>query len=123
MQCLLLSLLYPAKYLFNTDLCELSISRYQGYFFLEKRMEYIFVYVLEYMLTLVILDKMQNIRNLRAEHLENYSSFSYCTHSTTYRLLLPSDRVIECIQLIIFRPSTTGTIPLTTQRIIDTCYG
>ena len=44
-------------------------------------MEGIFVYVLEYMLTLVSLDKMQNIGtlmrkipNLRAEHFESYSS-------------------------------------------------
>ena len=44
-------------------------------------MEGIFVYVLEYMFTLVCLDKMQNIstsmrkvRNLRAGHFESYSS-------------------------------------------------
>ena len=39
-------------------------------------MEGIFVYVLEYMLTLVSLNKMQNIsiRNLRAAHFESYSS-------------------------------------------------
>ena len=57
------------------------------------------------MLTLVSLDKMQNIsilrvkvRNLRAEHFESYStSFPYCTHSTTYRLFWPSDRVIICM--------------------------
>ena len=34
------------------------------YFFPEKRMEGFFVYVLEYMLTLVSLDKMQNISTL-----------------------------------------------------------
>ena len=46
-----------------------------------KRMEGIFVYVLEYMLTLVSLDKMQNIgtlmrkvQNLMARHFESYSS-------------------------------------------------
>ena len=33
----------------------------KGVIFPEKRMEGIFVYVLEYMLTLVSLDKMQNI--------------------------------------------------------------
>ena len=39
-------------------------------------MEGIFVYVLEYMLTLVSLDKMQNIsiRNLRAGHFKSHSS-------------------------------------------------
>ena len=39
-------------------------------------MEGIFVHVLEYMLTLVSLDKMQNIsiRNLRTGHFESYSS-------------------------------------------------
>ena len=39
-------------------------------------MEDIFVYVLEYMLNLVSLDKMQTIsnRNLRAGHFESYSS-------------------------------------------------
>ena len=36
----------------------------RGYFFLKKKMEGIFVYVLEYMLTLVSLDKMQNIITL-----------------------------------------------------------
>ena len=48
-------------------------------FFPEKRMEGIFVYVLEYMLTLSSLDKMQIIsilmpifRNLMAEHFESY---------------------------------------------------
>ena len=46
-------------------------------------MEGIFVYVLEYMLILVSLDKMQNINtlmhkvgNLRAGHFESYSSES-----------------------------------------------
>ena len=45
-------------------------------FFPEKRMEGIFVYVLEYMLTSVSLDKMQNItiQNLRTGHSESYSS-------------------------------------------------
>ena len=41
-------------------------------------MEGIFVYILEYMLTLVSFDEMQNIsiRNLRAGHFESYSSES-----------------------------------------------
>ena len=65
--CTLLSLIYPAVYLPNKDLCELSVSRYSTRvlpkidIFPDKRMEAIFVYVLEYMLTLVRLDKMQNI--------------------------------------------------------------
>ena len=54
MLCLLLSL---------TDLCEsiqhLSYAK-KVIFSWEKRMEGIFHYVLEYMLTLVSLDKMQN---------------------------------------------------------------
>ena len=39
-------------------------------------MEDIFVYVLEYMLTLASLDKMQNIgiRNMRTGYFESYSS-------------------------------------------------
>ena len=39
-------------------------------------MESIFVYVLEYMLTLASLDKLKNIsiRNLRTGHFESYSS-------------------------------------------------
>ena len=37
------------------------------YFFLKKRMEGIFVYALEYMLTLVSLDKMQNISALMSK--------------------------------------------------------
>ena len=67
--CLLLSLIYPAVYLINKDLCELNVSRYipglcqKSDIFSEKRMEGIFIYVLEYMLTLVSLDKMQNISN------------------------------------------------------------
>ena len=73
----------------------------------KKSMEGIFVYVLEYLLSLVSLDKMQNIstlirkiRNLRAEHFESFStSFLYCTHSSTYRLFWPSDQIIICIQI------------------------
>ena len=66
--CLLLSLIYPAVYLLNKDLCELSVGSKQHLsyakqmiFCPEKRMEGIFVYVLEYILTLVSLDIMQNI--------------------------------------------------------------
>ena len=69
--CLLLSLIYPAVYLLKKDLCELSVSRYstwampkRWYFSWKKRMEANFVYVLEYMLTLVSLEKMQNISTL-----------------------------------------------------------
>ena len=45
-------------------------------FFPKKRMKGIFVYVLEYMLTVVSLDKTEytSIRNLRARHFESYSS-------------------------------------------------
>ena len=69
--CLVLSLIYRAVYLLNKDLCELSVSQYaapglcqKGDIFPEKRMEANFVYVLEYMLTLVRKDKMQNISTL-----------------------------------------------------------
>ena len=57
-------------YLLNKDLCELSVSRYsaeicqKGDIFPEKRMEGIYVYVLEYMLALLSLDKVQNIGTL-----------------------------------------------------------
>ena len=54
-------------------------------------MEGIFVYDLEYMLTLVSLDKMQNIstlmckiRNLRAEHFKGYSSETGLSHPVKY---------------------------------------
>ena len=62
-----MSLIYPAVCLLNKDQCESSVSRYSTWVMpkngdiLKKRMEVIFVYVLEYMLTLVSLDKMQNI--------------------------------------------------------------
>ena len=42
----------------------------KGDIFPEKRMEGIFVYVLEYMLTLVSLDKMQTIRTLMRKKFE-----------------------------------------------------
>ena len=54
-------------------------------------MEGIFVYFFEYMLTLVSLNKMQNIsilmrkvRNLRAEPFESYSSETGLSHSVKY---------------------------------------
>ena len=61
--CLLLSLIYPAVYLLNKDLCDQSYAK-KVIFFPEKRMQGIFVYVLEYILTLDSLDKMQNISTL-----------------------------------------------------------
>ena len=81
--CILLSLIYRAVYLFNKDrksIQHLSNAK-KGDIFWKKRMEGIFVYVLESMLTLVSLDKMQNIvlscakiQNLRAGHFQSYSS-------------------------------------------------
>ena len=68
--CSLLSPIYPALYLINKDFCELSVSRYstwvmpKRWYFSWKRMEGIFVYVLEYMIIFVSLDKMQNINTL-----------------------------------------------------------
>ena len=49
-------------------------------------MDGIFVSVLEYMLTLVSIDKMQNIsiRNLRTEHFESYSSETSLSHPVKY---------------------------------------
>ena len=51
----------------------------KGDIFPEKRMEANFVYVLEYMLSLISIDKMQNIStlmrkssNLMAEHFKSY---------------------------------------------------
>ena len=35
-----------------------------------------------------------------------YSSFSYCTHSSVYQIFWPSDRVVDCNILILFRHST-----------------
>ena len=61
-------------------------------------------YDLEFMLTLA---KMQNysinvnkVRNLRLEHFESYSSFSYCKHSSVYRVFWHSGRVVDCNILI-----------------------
>ena len=93
-------------YLLNTDLCELQHLSYakKGGIFLKKGWKAFLLMFWNIMLTLVSLDKMQKnstlcakARNLRAEHFESYSSFSYCTHSTIYRLFWPSDWVITCI--------------------------
>ena len=51
---------------------------------------------------------MKKVRNLRLEHYENYSSFSYCTQSSVYRVFLHSGRVVDRNRLILFRHSTTG---------------
>ena len=70
--------------------------------FPKKRMNGIFVHVLEYRPTL---DKMQS-----------YPSFSYCRHGIVYQKLWLSDWVVDCIHIdYIFRPSATGTMPLITQ--------
>ena len=71
-------------YLLNKDLCVDTAPDLcqKGDIFLEKKkMEGIFVYILEYMLTLVSLDKMQNIGTLmrkssksEVRHFESYSS-------------------------------------------------
>ena len=71
------------------------------------------------MLTLV---KMQHIstlmwknRNLRAEHFESYSSYSYCTHSSIHQVFQPSGLVVDLNILNLCWPSTTGTMPLITR--------
>ena len=46
--------------------------------------------------------------NLRLEHFESYSSFSYCMHSSVYRVYWPSGRVVDCNILILLRHSTSG---------------
>ena len=43
---------------------------------------------------------------MRLEHFASYSSVSYCTHSSVYRV--SSDRVVDCNVLILFRSSTTA---------------
>ena len=68
-------------------------------FFMKKGIKGIFVYVLEFMLSL---DKMQNISTLMCktfEHFESYPSFSYYTHRTIYRVFWPSDWVVDCIHI------------------------
>ena len=47
-------------------------------------------------------------QNLRLEHFESYSSFSYCMHSSVYRVFWSSSRVIDCKILNLFRHQTTG---------------
>ena len=64
-------------------------------FFPEKRMKEIVSYVLGFMLTY---DEMLNTNplmctNLRTGHFGNYSSFSYCTNSSVYRVFWPSSQV------------------------------
>ena len=73
-----------------------------------------FFSVLEFMLVLQYFN-VQKVRNLRAEHFESYSSFKHRTQTSVYRVFCPSDWVIDCNILILFRPSTAGTIPLTTH--------
>ena len=46
----------------------------------------IFVNILEFMLSFDKSFKVHKVRNLRAEHFESYSSFSYCTHISVYRV-------------------------------------
>ena len=58
---------------------------------------------------------VKKVRNLRAEYFESYSSFSYCTHNSVYRVLWSSDQIVDFNILILFRPSTTGLMTLTTQ--------
>ena len=72
-----------------------------------------FAFVLEFMLTLTKMENTNsfiaiNVLNLRLEHFESYSSFSYCTHSFVYRVFWSSGRVVNCKKLILFRLSTTG---------------
>ena len=42
------------------------------------------------------------------EHFEIISNFSYCTHSSVYRVFGPSGRVVDCNTFILFRHFTTG---------------
>ena len=59
------------------------------------------------------------IWNLRPEHLECYSSFSYCTCSSVYWVFWSSGRVVDCIHIYFFRSSTTGqNIRYQTMRTI-----
>ena len=69
-----------------------------GFFLLKKRMKGILVYVLEVMLTFNKMPNYQSfnphiVRNLSAEYFERYLSFSscsYCTHSSVYRVFCAS---------------------------------
>ena len=78
--------------------------------FPEKRMESIFVYVLDCMLTL---DKMQNISALMCNSSNNLNT------AINWVFWL-SDWSSIAYKLIIFRPSTTGTMLLTTQNLHTT---
>ena len=51
---------------------------------------------------------VKKVRKLRLEHFEGSLSFSYCTHSSVYRVFWPSGWVVDCFILILFRHSTTG---------------
>ena len=76
-------------------------------------MKGIFVFVLEFMLTL---HKVQNSNSLMctkfkiwaAEHFKSYSSFSYCAHSSVYRVFWPSSRVSKKINMYALNDPTTG---------------
>ena len=39
------------------------------------------------------------LQNTKAKDFESYSSFSYCTHSTVYRVICSSDRVVDYIKI------------------------
>ena len=57
---------------------------------------------------MLTLAKMQNnstfecekVCNLRLEHFESYSSFSYCRHSSVNQVFWPSGRVVDCNRVI-----------------------
>ena len=70
----------------------------RGDFSQEKKVKGIFVYVLEFILTLA---KMQSNSNCEkslkseAEYFESFYRFSYCMHSSVYRVFWPTDWVID----------------------------
>ena len=51
---------------------------------------------------------VKKFQKLRLEHFGSYSSFSYCTHSSVYRVSWPSGWVVGCSILILLRHSFTG---------------
>ena len=51
---------------------------------------------------------VKKVRNLRLEHFESCSSFSFCMHSSVYQVFWPSGRVVDCFILI--KHSTTGPV-------------
>ena len=59
-------------------------------------MKEISAYVLEFMLTSAKMQDeskafmLKKLRKLGLEHFESYSSFSYCKHSSVYRVFWPS---------------------------------